>query len=140
MTTIQTPIADQIAEEHRLLNELGFTPAQAKTIIVARTIQAGNESKQITPAVSAEPKPEVYAIDEDGDRWEPVPHTDLWRCVTELDLSNRTSEDLERVYGPIEYHGLDGCRASVASRSSASSAGRAWSSSPSTCPAPSAPA
>ncbi|WZB38666.1 hypothetical protein SEA_JOHNATHAN_57 [Microbacterium phage Johnathan] len=59
------------------------------------------------PAVATEPKPEVYAIDEDGDRWEPVPHTDLWRCVTELDLSNRTSEDLERVYGPIEYHGLD---------------------------------
>ncbi|QXN73557.1 hypothetical protein SEA_ABIGAIL_57 [Microbacterium phage Abigail] len=114
MTTIQTPIADQIAEEHRLLTELGFTPAQAKTIIVARTIQAGNESKQIAPgAVSitnhfvTAPKPEVYAIDEDGDRWEPVPHTDLWRCVTELDLSNRTSEDLERVYGPIKYHGLD---------------------------------
>ncbi|QZE10276.1 hypothetical protein QDW33_gp56 [Microbacterium phage Doobus] len=58
------------------------------------------------PAVIAEPR-EVYAIDEDGDRWEPVPHTDLWRCVTELDLFNRTSEDLERVYGPIEYHGLD---------------------------------
>ncbi|QWY79880.1 hypothetical protein SEA_CROZENNI_58 [Microbacterium phage CroZenni] len=110
--TIQTPIADQIFEEHRLLTELGFSPTQAKTIIVARTIQAGNESKQIVPGAkpaepTPEPKPEVYAIDEDGDRWEPVPHTDLWRCVTELDLSNRTSEDLERVYGPIEYHGLD---------------------------------
>ncbi|QOP66648.1 hypothetical protein SEA_LAHQTEMISH_57 [Microbacterium phage Lahqtemish] len=52
---------------------------------------------------------EVYAIDSDGDRWEPVHATDLWHCVApNCDfLEDRTSEDLERSYGPIEYHGLD---------------------------------
>ncbi|QFP94314.1 hypothetical protein SEA_SANSAFET_59 [Microbacterium phage SansAfet] len=57
---------------------------------------------------TTEPR-EVYALDDDDDRWEPVHATDLWHCVAPgCDyLEDLTSEELERRFGPIKYHGLD---------------------------------
>lgn len=59
-----------------------------------------------TKPLEKAPKSKVYAIDSDGDKWEPVPNTDLWHCVTESIL-DRNTDDLKRVYGPITFHGLD---------------------------------
>ncbi|QCG77318.1 hypothetical protein SEA_BUBBABEAR_57 [Microbacterium phage BubbaBear] len=60
------------------------------------------------PAATAEPR-EVYALDDDDDRWEPMHATDLWHCVAPgCDyLEDLTSEELERRFGPVKYHGLD---------------------------------
>ncbi|UYL86717.1 hypothetical protein QDW41_gp60 [Microbacterium phage QMacho] len=58
------------------------------------------------PAPEA-PKPEVYLIDDDGDRWEPVPNTDLWHCVDEPELTDRVQEGVERLAGPVTVYGLD---------------------------------
>ncbi|AVR56727.1 hypothetical protein QDW26_gp61 [Microbacterium phage Didgeridoo] len=56
-----------------------------------------------------EPKPEVYAIDEDEDRWEPVPNTDLWHCTAPgcEYLEDLTTERLEERFGPVTFYGLD---------------------------------
>ncbi|UVF61113.1 hypothetical protein SEA_EULA_58 [Microbacterium phage Eula] len=59
------------------------------------------------PAVATEPKPEVYAIDCDGDRWEPVHATDLWHCVDEPMLDHRTTDALERTFEPVTFYGLN---------------------------------
>ncbi|QOP64884.1 hypothetical protein QDW36_gp56 [Microbacterium phage Avocadoman] len=101
ITKTTIPTAEQVEAF-----KTAWAKADAAGLEGMRTIAGLHAALNVETPVP-EPKPEVYAIDEDGDRWEPVPNTDLWRCVTELDLSNRTSEDLERVYGPIEYHGLD---------------------------------
>lgn len=61
------------------------------------------------PAVTTEPAREVYALDEDDDRWEPVHATDLWHCVAPgCDyLEDLTTERLTERFGPIKFYGLD---------------------------------
>ncbi|QJD53468.1 hypothetical protein QDW38_gp59 [Microbacterium phage Lynlen] len=73
-----------------------------------RTIAGLHAALNVEAPITAEPepKPEVYAIDCDGDRWEPVPNTDLWHCTTDFCRDN-TTEQLETTFGPITIYGLD---------------------------------
>lgn len=111
MNTSPTPIADQIDRELDKLLLLGFTASQAKTIIVARTIQAGNESKQITPPAAppadfdpTPAKPITRIIDQDGDIWVPAGHNNsdgemLWRCPSEHYMAHRTRNQIASNFG-----------------------------------------
>ena len=92
-----TPIADQITAELAALKDAGFTDNQAKTIIVARTMESANLSKQITPPES---RKLTALLDCDNDRWVPVAGTDLWYCP-QGSFDDHSREDLARKYGPL---------------------------------------
>ncbi|WNO26482.1 hypothetical protein SEA_BABYDAISY_59 [Microbacterium phage BabyDaisy] len=59
------------------------------------------------PAVATEPPRRVWLIDSDGDRWEPVPNTDLWHCIDEPEIRDRDTAGVEALAGPVTIHGLD---------------------------------
>ncbi|UVT31687.1 hypothetical protein SEA_KENZERS_58 [Microbacterium phage Kenzers] len=72
-----------------------------------RTIAGLHAALNVETTIAAEPPREVYAIDCDGDRWEPVHATDLWHCVDEPMLDDRTTDALERTFEPVTFYGLN---------------------------------
>jgi hypothetical protein len=58
-------------------------------------------------AKKAKKAKKVYAIDSDGDRWEPVPGTDLWTCVAYPGLDDRDTDALKASMGDVKFFGLD---------------------------------
>jgi len=90
-----TPIADTAAAELSGLVALGFSDSQAKTIIVARTMEAANLSKQIVPP--AGPKL-VALIDDDGDRHDLTPAGDFHSP----EYGTHSREWLEQFWGPVK--------------------------------------
>ncbi|XAO35726.1 hypothetical protein SEA_SARBEAR_58 [Microbacterium phage SarBear] len=88
--------------------------SQGQDLIEARVREwfdnVGLARVKLVPFLAAQPeapKPEVYAIDCDGDRWEPVHATDLWHCVDEPMLDDRTTDALQRTFEPVTFYGLD---------------------------------
>ena len=94
-----TPIADQITAELAALKDAGFTDNQAKTIIVARTMESANISEQIAPPES---RKLIALIDVDGDKWvRDAPGVEAWVCPDANLLVPRSREYLEHLYGPL---------------------------------------
>ena len=98
-TMSTTPIADQVTAELAALKDAGFTDNQAKTIIVARTMESANLSKQIT---APESRKLIALIDAYEAKWVPAPNDPpQWYSPDAHLMTPRSREALDASCGPL---------------------------------------